>query len=175
MSGFDLNAALFGLLAACAIGVATWIVSVIKRDVSIVDSLWSVLIVTAAGTYAFALQAAGFIAAPVAGHMSDKMGRRNVIMSSMVMTGVVLFFMVFADAQTPAFPWENARCAPAARSRGSRVCRLAAEVRQAHVANLSLSGFEHSLSRRLVRGQGGVFPGKTSTWRCAANMARPLQ
>ena len=59
MSGFDLNAALFGLLAACAIGVATWIVSVIKRDVSIVDSLWSVLLVTADGTYAFALQFTG--------------------------------------------------------------------------------------------------------------------
>ena len=52
-------AVLTGLLAACALGVATWLVSVIKRDVSIVDSLWSVLIVTAAGTYAFALQAAG--------------------------------------------------------------------------------------------------------------------
>lgn len=70
MSGFDLNAALTGLLAACALGVATWIVSVIKRDVSVVDSLWSVLIVTAAGTYAFALQAAGPRAAwliPIAG------------------------------------------------------------------------------------------------------------
>jgi MFS family permease len=47
------------------------------------------------GVAMFVLQAAGFIAAPVAGHLSDKMGRRTVIMSAMVMTGAVLFFMVF--------------------------------------------------------------------------------
>lgn len=44
----------------------------------------------------FLLQAAGFIAAPIAGHMSDKVGRRNVIMSSMIMTGAVLAMMFFA-------------------------------------------------------------------------------
>lgn len=54
------------------------------------------------GVAMFTLQAAGFIAAPIAGHMSDKMGRRNVIMSSMIMTGVVLFFMVFAGG-SPVF------------------------------------------------------------------------
>lgn len=54
------------------------------------------------GVAMFVLQAAGFIAAPVAGHLSDKMGRRNVIMSSMIMTGVVLFFMVFAG-KSPLF------------------------------------------------------------------------
>ena len=44
----------------------------------------------------FALQAAGFAAAPVSGHLSDRMGRRNIIMTSMAMSGVVLLFMAFA-------------------------------------------------------------------------------
>ena len=44
----------------------------------------------------FALQAAGFAAAPIAGHLSDKMGRRRIIMSSLAMTAVVLVFMAFA-------------------------------------------------------------------------------
>ncbi len=44
----------------------------------------------------FALQAAGFIAAPIAGHLSDKVGRRQVIMSSMAMTGVIILAMTFA-------------------------------------------------------------------------------
>lgn len=44
----------------------------------------------------FALQAAGFAAAPVAGHLSDRMGRRRIIMSSMAMTAVVLLFMALA-------------------------------------------------------------------------------
>jgi MFS family permease len=48
------------------------------------------------GMCMFALQAAGFVAAPIAGHLSDKMGRRNVIMLSMVMTGLVLAMMFFA-------------------------------------------------------------------------------
>jgi MFS family permease len=44
----------------------------------------------------FALQAAGFAAAPVAGHLSDRMGRRSVMMTSMAMTAVVLLFMALA-------------------------------------------------------------------------------
>ncbi len=44
----------------------------------------------------FALQAAGLAAAPVAGHLSDKWGRRSVLMSSMAMTAVVLVFMALA-------------------------------------------------------------------------------
>lgn len=48
------------------------------------------------GACMFILQAAGFAAAPIAGHLSDKMGRRRIIMSSMTMTGVVLLFMAIA-------------------------------------------------------------------------------
>src|SRR5580765_8359085 len=48
------------------------------------------------GACMFALQAAGFAAAPVAGHLSDRMGRRSVMMTSMAMTAVVLVFMAFA-------------------------------------------------------------------------------
>jgi MFS transporter, FSR family, fosmidomycin resistance protein len=48
------------------------------------------------------LQAAGFIAAPVSGHLSDRMGRRNIIMASMGMSGVVLLFMAVAG-RSPAF------------------------------------------------------------------------
>jgi len=50
----------------------------------------------------FALQAAGFAAAPISGHLSDRMGRRSVIMSSMVMSAVVLLFMAFAG-RSPVF------------------------------------------------------------------------
>ncbi len=44
----------------------------------------------------FAMQAAGFIAAPITGHLSDRVGRRRIIITSMTMSGVVLLFMVFA-------------------------------------------------------------------------------
>jgi FSR family fosmidomycin resistance protein-like MFS transporter len=42
------------------------------------------------------LQIAGFAASPVAGHLSDKWGRRRVVMSSMMLTGVTIFCMVLA-------------------------------------------------------------------------------
>jgi len=48
------------------------------------------------GACMFALQACGFAAAPIAGHLSDSMGRRQVIVSSFAMTAVVLLFMAFA-------------------------------------------------------------------------------
>jgi MFS family permease len=54
------------------------------------------------GGWMFALQMAGFIAAPIAGHLSDNMGRRRIIISSMAMTGVVLVFMAVA-AHSAAF------------------------------------------------------------------------
>jgi MFS family permease len=54
------------------------------------------------GACMFALQAAGFTAAPVAGHLSDRMGRRSVVTASMLMTAVVLLAMALAG-RSPAF------------------------------------------------------------------------
>jgi MFS family permease len=48
------------------------------------------------GVSMFALQAAGFAATPLAGHLSDRLGRRSVVIGSMAMTAVVLLFMAFA-------------------------------------------------------------------------------
>jgi len=42
------------------------------------------------------LQVAGFIAAPVGGHLSDKLGRKQVIMSSMLLSGAMIIGMAFA-------------------------------------------------------------------------------
>jgi FSR family fosmidomycin resistance protein-like MFS transporter len=43
-----------------------------------------------------ALQIAGFIAAPISGHLSDKVGRRQIIMSSMGVTAAIIAFMIIA-------------------------------------------------------------------------------
>ncbi len=48
-----------GLAAALMLAIATWIVSLSKRDVSIVDSIWSLLIVLSAAVYAVKLPATG--------------------------------------------------------------------------------------------------------------------
>jgi MFS family permease len=48
----------------------------------------------------FALQAAGFIAAPISGHLSNRMGRRRIIMSSMAMTAIVLLLMATVGGST---------------------------------------------------------------------------
>jgi MFS transporter, FSR family, fosmidomycin resistance protein len=48
------------------------------------------------GAGLFALQAAGFAATPIAGHLSDRMGRRSIMMTSMLMSAVVLMFMALA-------------------------------------------------------------------------------
>lgn len=42
------------------------------------------------------LQIAGFIASPIAGHLSDTMGRRTILMTSFGVSGVVLVLMTFA-------------------------------------------------------------------------------
>src|SRR5215470_5186453 len=48
------------------------------------------------GACMFALQAAGFVAAPIAGHLSDRIGRRQIIVSSMSVTAVIILFMALA-------------------------------------------------------------------------------
>src|SRR5205814_10197840 len=54
------------------------------------------------GACLFALQAAGFAAAPVAGHMSDRMGRKQILMGSMLTSAVILIFMALAGG-SPLF------------------------------------------------------------------------
>jgi steroid 5-alpha reductase family enzyme len=45
---------IYGLLAILVLAFATWIVSVIRKDVSIVDSIWSLMFLSAAAVYASA-------------------------------------------------------------------------------------------------------------------------
>lgn len=47
----DMTAFLYGLGGILAAGFVTWAISLAKRDVSIVDSLWSLMFVLAAGLY----------------------------------------------------------------------------------------------------------------------------
>ena len=56
----------------------------------------------AVGICLSALQIAGMIAGPIGGHLSDKMGRKQVIMSSMVLTGIMIVGMALAG-KTPLF------------------------------------------------------------------------
>src|SRR5262249_42155585 len=48
------------------------------------------------GACMFALQAAGFVAAPIAGHLSDTIGRRQIMVSRISMTAVIHLAVVFA-------------------------------------------------------------------------------
>ena len=48
-----------GLAAMSLLGVAVWVVSYVKTDVSIVDSAWSLLILSGGAVYAAVLPAAG--------------------------------------------------------------------------------------------------------------------
>jgi len=50
----------------------------------------------AVGVCMTVLQIAGLIAGPIAGHLSDKIGRQKVVLSSMLLTGVTIIGMVFA-------------------------------------------------------------------------------
>ncbi|HEX6530786.1 MAG TPA: MFS transporter [Burkholderiales bacterium] len=54
------------------------------------------------GACLFALQAAGFAASPVAGHLSDRMGRKQILMSAMLGSGVVLAAMALTGG-SPIF------------------------------------------------------------------------
>jgi len=56
---FDLNAYFSALAALSLIALAGWIVSLVKRDVSIVDSLWSLFLLAAAVVYAVRLDDTG--------------------------------------------------------------------------------------------------------------------
>jgi MFS family permease len=42
------------------------------------------------------LQVSGFIAAPIAGHLSDKLGRKSVVMGSMTLSALTIVGMAFA-------------------------------------------------------------------------------
>ena len=42
------------------------------------------------------MQIAGFAASPIGGHLSDKLGRKRVVMSSMLLSGVMIVFMALA-------------------------------------------------------------------------------
>ena len=50
-----LHAALLGLAAIATLALLTWLASLVRRDVSIVDSLWSVFITSGGAVYAFVL------------------------------------------------------------------------------------------------------------------------
>ena len=50
----------------------------------------------AVGVCMTVLQIAGLIAGPIAGHLSDKIGRQKVVLSSMLLTGVTIIGMVVA-------------------------------------------------------------------------------
>jgi len=52
---FDVQVWYYGLLALLAFAVVGWLVSLPLRNVSIVDSMWSIMFLTAAGVYAWAL------------------------------------------------------------------------------------------------------------------------
>ncbi len=43
-----------------------------------------------------AMQVAGFVASPIGGHLSDKWGRKKIVMSSMVLSCVMIIFMAMA-------------------------------------------------------------------------------
>lgn len=61
----QLTAALIALVAMTALACCSWLVSVVKRDVSIVDSVWSAMILLAAVVYAAVLPDVGGRAVPV--------------------------------------------------------------------------------------------------------------
>jgi steroid 5-alpha reductase family enzyme len=59
-----LAASLIALASLVALAACTWLASVVKRDVSIVDSVWSLLILLAAITYAMVMPDLGARGSP---------------------------------------------------------------------------------------------------------------
>lgn len=64
---FDLTAFLAALAALCVFGIGGWLVSLARRDVSIVDSLWSLMFLLAALVYFFISGSRGIMAVAVLG------------------------------------------------------------------------------------------------------------
>jgi sugar phosphate permease len=56
----------------------------------------------AVGVCLAVMQIAGFVAAPIGGHLSDKFGRKRIVMASMILSGAVIVLMAFAG-QSHAF------------------------------------------------------------------------
>ena len=56
---FDPASYLFGLGALCGVAVLTWLISIQRRNVAIVDSLWSLMFLLAALCYAYRAPALG--------------------------------------------------------------------------------------------------------------------
>ncbi|KPK38819.1 MAG: hypothetical protein AMJ69_07320, partial [Gammaproteobacteria bacterium SG8_47] len=56
---FDASAYLNALLAILMLGLASWLVSVVRRDVSIVDTLWSLMFLLAGVVYAASIEPTG--------------------------------------------------------------------------------------------------------------------
>ena len=55
----------------------------------------------AVGVCLSVMQLAGFAASPIAGHLSDRMGRKRIVMSSMVLTAVMIVFMALPGEGFP--------------------------------------------------------------------------
>lgn len=53
-TALDFSAAGLGLAACCLVAFAGWLLSLVKKDVSIVDSLWSLMFLASLGAYLFA-------------------------------------------------------------------------------------------------------------------------
>ncbi len=56
----------------------------------------------AVGVCLAVMQVAGLAASPIGGHLSDRLGRKRIVMSSMLLSGVMIAFMAFAGTG-PAF------------------------------------------------------------------------
>ena len=118
------------------------------------------------GACMFALQAAGFVAAPIAGHLSDTIGRRQIIVSSMSMTAVVLLAMIFAGG-TIWFVLLS-RCWDFSCSRSAPCCRPGCWMRRRRGSAAAPSAFcsaRRPPARRSARSAPACWPIITASWR----------